>query len=261
MQISTLIFAPAFLAAGWVRLPIRTDTTRELSLTRACLQYIMLGKLISLLGPQYCRFNPVTYAIVFLLGDAASLVTQAVGGGLAAGSETEADARMGANIMLGGVCAQMFVTVLYCLLLAETLVRYFRNKPVAPFRFRRTKPQNDVPRGTVDADTERKAKMLVGAMVFSTTLIFVRSIYRVAELSEGWSGPIISNEMLFCVLDATMVFLAVLVLNFIHPMWFLPRGQTAASSTGATESGERMVRRSSSQTVIGEPVKNGKETV
>ena len=63
MQISTLIFAPAFLAAGW---------------------YIMLGQLIGLLGPQYCRFNRVTYAVVFVIGDLCSLIVQAVGGGLAA---------------------------------------------------------------------------------------------------------------------------------------------------------------------------------
>ena len=62
MQISTLIFAPAFLAAGW---------------------YIMLGKLIAVLGPQYCRFNRKTYAVAFVLGDVASIVIQAVGGGIA----------------------------------------------------------------------------------------------------------------------------------------------------------------------------------
>ena len=42
MQISTLIFAPAFLAAFW---------------------YILLGKLIAILGPQYCRFTPKLYTI------------------------------------------------------------------------------------------------------------------------------------------------------------------------------------------------------
>lgn len=44
----------------------------------------MLGKLIGVLGPQYCRFNRKTYAIAFVLGDAVSIVVQAVGGGMAA---------------------------------------------------------------------------------------------------------------------------------------------------------------------------------
>lgn len=112
--------------------------------------------------------------------------------------------------------------VAYSILLAEFVFRYYKDKPVKPFRVWKTKPAMAVPRGVVPAGDIKRSEVLIGAMIFSTLLIFVRSIYRVIELLDGWTGPIISNEMLFCVLDGLMVLLATLVFNFIHPWWFLP---------------------------------------
>jgi hypothetical protein len=124
--------------------------------------------------------------------------------------------------MVAGVIIQMVVMILYSILLAETVTRFISKRPVKPFRFRKTREMVPVPDGTVSPQAIRKAKILIGAMVFSTILIFIRSIYRTIELLEGWTGPIISNEMLFCVLDGLMVFLAVLVLNIFHPAQLLP---------------------------------------
>lgn len=195
-------FAPAFLAAGW---------------------YITLGYLIRLLGPQYCRFNPTLYAVTFVLGDLASLIVQAIGGGQASAAETLKEANDGAHVMVAGVIVQMVIMIAYSILLTEFLVRYFLDKPVKPFRIWKTKPAMAVPKGVVSASDVKKSKTMIGAMVFSTVLIFVRSIYRTVELLDGWTGPIISNEALFCVLDGLMVFLATVVFNVVHPMWFLPR--------------------------------------
>lgn len=125
--------------------------------------------------------------------------------------------------MVAGVIIQMVIMVAYSILLAEFVVRYFLDKPVKPFRIWKTKPAMAVPKGVVSANDERKAKIMIGAMVFSTILIFIRSIYRTVELLDGWTGPIISNEALFCGLDGLMVFLATAIFNIIHPMWFLPR--------------------------------------
>lgn len=195
-------FAPAFLAAGW---------------------YWSLGILTRLLGPQYCRFNPTLFAITFIIGDAASLIVQAIGGGQASAADTLQGANEGARVMYIGVLVQAAVMVLYCLVLAEFVVRFHLDRPVKPFRVWKTQPAAAVPRGTVPQEIIRKAKIFVGAMVFSTVLIFIRSIYRTVELVEGWTGPIISNEALFCTLDALMVFLATAIFNVIHPLWYLPR--------------------------------------
>lgn len=93
-------------------------------------------------------------------------------------AETRAGADQGANIMLAGVVTQMVVMVLYSILLAETVWRFMSKRPVKPFRFRKTREIQPVPEGSLSPQTVRKAKTLVAAMVFSTVLIFVRSIYR-----------------------------------------------------------------------------------
>ena len=67
MQIASLIISPAFLTAGW---------------------YVMLGRVIQYLGPQFGSLTNRTYLIVFVGGDVASLVIQAIGAFLVAHKES-----------------------------------------------------------------------------------------------------------------------------------------------------------------------------
>ena len=60
-------------------------------------------------------------------------------------------------------------------------------------------------------------RAFLGALALATLCIFIRSIYRVAELSEGWEGALIKNQKLFIGLEGAMVIVAVLSLNAFHP--------------------------------------------
>lgn len=117
----------------------------------------------------------------------------------------------------------MLVMILFSILLVEFVLRYTLKKPVKQFRLRKTKPIQAVPDGSLNEAEIKRADALIGAMVFSTLMIFIRSIYRTVELLGGWTGDIIEREDLFCVLDGLMVLLAIVVLNIEHPMWTLPR--------------------------------------
>ena len=55
------------------------------------------------------------------------------------------------------------------------------------------------------------------ALAAATVFIFTRSVFRVAELGEGWEGAIIKNQGLFIGLEGVMVIIAMLVLNVFHP--------------------------------------------
>jgi len=112
--------------------------------------------------------------------------------------------------------------ILYSIILAEFVIRYYKRAPVAPFRLRPTQQVVPVPAGSIPFAAENKARKLIAAMITSTILIFIRSVFRSVELLDGWTGPIESNEALFTGLDGLMVFLAVLVFNVVHPMWFFP---------------------------------------
>lgn len=48
-------------------------------------------------------------------------------------------------------------------------------------------------------------------------LIFVRSIVRVVEYVQGNDGYIMSHEAFLYVFDATVMWLAMIIMNWVHP--------------------------------------------
>ncbi|KAJ6164111.1 RTA1-domain-containing protein [Penicillium chermesinum] len=66
--------------------------------------------------------------------------------------------------------------------------------------------------------------MLLGAMVLSTVVIYIRSVYRTVELAQGWHGYLITHESYFVGLDGVLMVIAVGVFNICHPGWLLPAG-------------------------------------
>jgi hypothetical protein len=113
MQISSLIIAPAFMAAG---------------------NYILLGRIIPVLGTRYSFIHPLSYTIVFVVGDVISLVIQAIGGGQASAAETNKAANDGAKVMVGGVMFQMVVMVAYSIVLLAFVIRYKTDRPISAGR-------------------------------------------------------------------------------------------------------------------------------
>ncbi|KAE8363529.1 hypothetical protein BDV27DRAFT_129762 [Aspergillus caelatus] len=53
-------------------------------------------------------------------------------------------------------------------------------------------------------------------MVISVLCIIMRSIYRLAELSQGWLGYLITYEKCFILLDAVIMAIAVGILAIFH---------------------------------------------
>ena len=90
------------------------------------------------------------------------------------------------------------------------------------------------------------------AMGLSTFCIFIRSIYRVAELSEGWEGDLIQNQRLFIGFEGAMVVVAVWVLNVWHPGFCFREGYVR----GERGKGVGLLRRRDGS----ERAKNGEET-
>jgi len=45
----------------------------------------------------------------------------------------------------------------------------------------------------------------------------IRSSFRLAELQEGFSGPLANDELLFMILEGPMIIAAVVVLTMWHP--------------------------------------------
>ena len=54
-------------------------------------------------------------------------------------------------------------------------------------------------------------------MGIATLAVFVRSVYRVAELAQGFSGSIANEEVPFMIFEGTMIAIATIALTFFHP--------------------------------------------
>ncbi|KAF9790457.1 RTA1-domain-containing protein [Thelephora terrestris] len=188
---------------------IQTVSTINAPTPLVAAYFIILAEIIRRLGPCYSRLRPKMYSIVFLTADIVALTVQGVGGAIAAtAAGNNKDPTMGGRIMLGGIVFQMIAITGYMILAIEFIFRYLNDKP-----FQR--PDNEPPTGNYYLDKKMKT-MLLGTS-FSSLAIYVRSVYRTIELTDGWNGRIITTEIYFNTMDGAMIVLAMYCLNVFHP--------------------------------------------
>ncbi|KAL9603706.1 MAG: hypothetical protein Q9219_001025 [cf. Caloplaca sp. 3 TL-2023] len=199
IQISTLIFSPAFFAAGI---------------------YIVLGYIIRIFGASTSPYlTAKQYLWVFCTIDFFSLLLQAVGGGMAsaAGSEPDGNVKPGTDTMIAGIVFQLVSNVVFAGLLSSVLAKTHRtgkgilNVDDLPFSLK-ARP----------ATTTKRLRILAGATAVSTLALIVRGIYRSIELIQGWRGYLITTERYFIGLDGALMVIAVLVFVFANPHRLLP---------------------------------------
>ncbi|KAF7293868.1 hypothetical protein HMN09_01182900 [Mycena chlorophos] len=175
--------------------------------------FIIFSRIIQQLGPQYSLLPSRSYAWIFVSCDLIALVVQGVGGGLASAAVTLSAANQGADIMLGGIGFQFAVVVIFTFLVTDFLIRRARDAPWRP-----AEPTSTIVPGT---RMSQRTRITLYALAFSNTVLFIRSVYRLIELSGGWEGRIIHTQVYFNVLDGGMIVLAMAVWNFVHPGVFL----------------------------------------
>ncbi|KAI0880822.1 RTA1-domain-containing protein [Annulohypoxylon maeteangense] len=163
--------------------------------------YVTMAKIAENLDPSLSRIKPKLYYVVFIVSDVFSLTLQGIGGGLTTSSSGQN--RASVDLSLVGLCFQVFSMVVFCGLLADYLFRYFKST-----------------RRTINSPRLKPFLIFLTAAVL---LVLARCGYRVAELSDGYRGGLISNEPLFIALDSVLIALAVLALCVGHPGFvFLP---------------------------------------
>jgi hypothetical protein len=147
------------------------------------------------------RFAPRTYTITFISCDFFSLVLQAIGGGMASQSNTTSELHNGEHIMVAGLSFQVASLFLFMSLTADFFLAVHR-----------TQPKN------VEAVvTTKKFRSFIWALGVATVCIFIRSVFRVAELSGGFHGPMDNQQPTYMVLEGVMVITASSALTFFHP--------------------------------------------
>lgn len=174
--------------------------------------YVLLGRLIQILGRDSSILSPSLYLWIFCTCDVISLIVQAIGGGMAssASSQVGGNTALGTNIMVAGIVFQMFSISVFVLCAVDFLRRTLRHYHLPQLRSGSIVP-------------------LFGAMTLSVLCIYIRSIYRTIELLQGWHGYLISHQSYFIALDGAMMVVAVGVFNLVHPGWLLPSTERAVA--------------------------------
>ncbi|GJP97234.1 hypothetical protein CBS115989_6515 [Aspergillus niger] len=170
--------------------------------------YICLTRIIIIYGAEISRLKPKTYTYLFVFCDLVSLILQAAGGAITSTADADqADlAQTGIDIMIAGLASQVVSLVLFMGLCADFAYRVWKNpgKLNGDFRMR------EVRRSMV-------WKGILGGLSLATVTIFIRSVFRVAELKGGFHSRLANDEVDFMVLEGAMIVLATLALTVLHP--------------------------------------------
>lgn len=207
MQICCLVLAPSFLAAGI---------------------YLSLKHMVLYCGPEYSRLKAKWYPWIFVGSDLASIIVQAIGGGVAASAKDGANKTLlsaGDALIIAGIALQC-VTMFIC---GSIVLDFFlrRKKTIA-----QSKAETEGASGSsLDATTSPiglpavsplRFRIYCWAIGFAFFTILVRCIYRIPEMAGGWGNPRMRDEPVFLVLDGGMVALASIAFTVAHPGFMFP---------------------------------------
>ncbi|OOF89857.1 hypothetical protein ASPCADRAFT_519604 [Aspergillus carbonarius ITEM 5010] len=166
--------------------------------------YICLGRIVVIYGERISRLRPRTYTIVFVLCDLISLILQAAGGAITSIADADqADlAQSGVNIMIAGLASQVASLVLFMGLCLDYAWRVRKNScdlnPDVHMR-------------------DLRDSFIWKAFLGATLAIFIRSVFRVAELKGGFHSALANDEVDFMILEGAMIVIAILSLTALHP--------------------------------------------
>ncbi|KAH8886437.1 putative RTA1 domain protein [Thozetella sp. PMI_491] len=183
MQLVCLTIAPAFLTAGI---------------------YVCLTRIIVAYGQGISRLRPRTYTYIFMSCDFVSLVLQSAGGAITSMADDSNTSQMGVNIMIAGLIFQVVALSVFGAVCCDFALRVRRRQEWLN-----------------DSFTHLRAKFVfkgfLFALVAATVLIFVRSVFRVAELWQGFNGYLANHELTFMIFEGPMIILACAFLTVFHP--------------------------------------------
>ncbi|CCK71125.1 RTA1 domain-containing protein KNAG_0G00690 [Huiozyma naganishii CBS 8797] len=157
--------------------------------------YMLFGRLAHLLFAEKIMIMPARWnTLIFVLGDVASLLMQAAGGGMMAGEDSR---KAGSDIVTVGLFVQI---AFFGLFIINEFIFYFKVYKI----------ESDIPRRT---NTWRALNL---TLLVNSFLILIRSIVRAIEFIEGYSGYIEGHEWFLYVFDALQMFL--LLVSFLITM-------------------------------------------
>jgi hypothetical protein len=129
--------------------------------------------------------------------------------------------------MIAGLAIQVLTLAIFIVLCSDFAFRtYKRYKSMGQDAF----DQNPI---FVHMRQGWKFRGFLAALTLATICIFWRSVYRVAELAEGWTGHLIKQQWLFVGFEGVMVIVACIALNIFNPAFTFKEAMTGLGGLGS----------------------------
>ncbi|KAL9944755.1 hypothetical protein D7B24_006681 [Verticillium nonalfalfae] len=186
--------------------------------------YTVLSALIHRLGRKFAPLPPKFVLWFFVTSDVIATITQVAGAALIGVSQSNRDDPTTANnILLAGLAYQVFA--MGCFVMSSGIFVWRARRAVAASGL----------------------TAFVSAFGAATLLVYLRTIFRLAETAEGLGGELQTNEVYFGVLEFAPVVLAVMLFAAWHPGRCVGR---KVSGDGATATERKEVAREDSNRAI-----------
>lgn len=148
--------------------------------------------------------------LIFITSDVIATIAQVAGAALIGTSESNSESPdTGNNILLAGLCVQVFSFLVFLVLLVMFLLQA---------------------RKATTSTGEGGLMRFSSALVVSSLLVYLRTIFRMAETAEGVGGYASSHEAFFGVLEFAPIVVAILLLGWWHPGKWVPRTNPSTGS-------------------------------
>ncbi|QSZ29512.1 hypothetical protein DSL72_004026 [Monilinia vaccinii-corymbosi] len=178
MQSLLILLAPAFFAASI---------------------YMVLGRIILLTdGESYSLIRARWLTKIFVFGDVISFLMQSTGGGMLASAKDFSKVKTGEDIITGGLIVQVIFFGFFIVTAGVFHLRIVRGGG-----------------GAAAAGVPWQQYLVI--LYVASTLIMVRSIFRIIEYIQGSDGYLLAHEVFIYVFDATLMFLTMVLFNIRHP--------------------------------------------
>lgn len=213
--------------------------------------YFLFAQLVVIHGRLFSVLKPLWYLYFFVTCDVVSLLIQAGGGGAAsAATNNGTDEKPGVNTMIAGIAFQVFSMTVFFIFWFEFLNRlwfrhgegalakrtpaniakfFFNTKSVQNYREHQLEPYYNP--GFASIRHRKLFDWMPLAITVAVAAVYIRSIYRVVELAQGFSGYLIVHEVFLFVLDAMMISICGLIFLPFHPVWSLGTQQIVRLAT------------------------------
>jgi uncharacterized membrane protein len=118
---------------------------------------------------------------------------QAVGGGFAGSAENDVKLRnIGTNLMISGIVWQVATLIAFAGLVIDYIIRTRR-------------AWNGVTPEAKSLLRQRKFRGFLAAVAVAFVTVFLRCVYRIAEMVGGWANPIMRDEIGFDIMEGMYV--------------------------------------------------------